>query len=221
MKNYNLDFQDIYLDVNHVWQEDPEHHIPKEEARRICAIAAMKIVIDYLPPSSDKSIKLVQIREWLLAHNGLNSESNWLHSAQVDYLKKLGYISWRRNWNIIQQDPTKLIKSENYSLVQEKELNSQVKTEENISDLDLKVKNSLVESFRHNCPVIVSVKLGFDDHGENHQIVLNGYQKNDTHDYFYYTDPIEKPEEYSARQKITTERFFRYFNYLAIFTKPA
>ncbi len=221
MKNSNLDFQDIYLNVNHVWQEDPEHHIPAQEARKICAIAAMKIVIDYLPPSSDKSIKLVEIREWLLAHNGLNRDSNWLHSAQVDYLKKLGYIPWRRNWNIENPNPTKLARNEDYSIEQESELNMQVKNEDSIDELNDKVKNSLIESFRHNCPVIVSVKLNFDDHGENHQIVLNGYQKNNTHDYFYYTDPIDKPEEYNARQKITTERFFRYFNYLAIFTKPS
>ncbi len=221
MKNSNLDYQDIYLDVNHVWQEDPEHHIPPNEARRICAIAAMKVVIDYLPPESDKSIKLVQMREWLLAHNGLNSDHNWLHSAQVDYLTKLSYIAWRRNWNIIRQDPGRLIENENYSSAQAKELIAQVATEEILEGLNDKVKHSLIESFRHNCPVIVSVKLGFDKHGENHQIVLNGYKKDDEHDYFYYIDPIDKPDEYSARQKITTERFFRYFNYLAIFTKPA
>ncbi len=221
MKNSNLDYQDIYLDVNHVWQEDPEHHIPPNESRRICAIAAMKVVIDYLPPESDKSIKLAQIREWLLAHNGLNSDRNWLHSAQVDYLTKLSYTAWRRNWNIERQDASWLVKNENYSAAQESELNRQIHSEEQIDSLKDKVSHSLIESFRHNCPVIVSVKLGFDTHGENHQIVLNGYKKDNEHDYFYYTDPIDKPEEHSARQKITTERFYRYFNYLAIFTKPA
>ena len=34
---------DIYLDIQHVWQLDPENQLPKKDARKICAIACMKM----------------------------------------------------------------------------------------------------------------------------------------------------------------------------------
>ena len=216
----NLEHQDIYLDVNHVWQEDPEHNIPPEEARKVCAIAAMKIVMDYLPPEGDRSIQLAEIREWMIAHHGLNEVSNWLHAAQVDYFKKLGYTAWRRNWQAPTQDPTWFVNHEHYDVHQLKAVTDQGVAEHLFETTIEKVTHSFVQSFKNNCPVIASVKLGFDEHGANHQIVLNGFKSDESHSYFYYTDPIDNPAMHTDRQLMTTERFFQYFNYLAIFAKP-
>ncbi len=217
----NTNKVDIFLDVDHVWQEDPEHHIPPSEGRKICAIAAMKMMMDYLPPHDDKSIKLAEIREWMLKHDGLEpSSSNWRHSKQVEYFTSLGYIAWRRNWRAPSQDTSWFEQNEDYNKQQMFAVNTQVQAEANIIDNDDKVKHSFIEQFKKDCPVIISVKLGFNDHGENHQIVLNGYKNDTSGEYFYIVDPILHPNEYEPRQKITTKKLFKYFNYFAVFAQP-
>jgi len=218
----NNQYTDIFLNVAHIWQEDPEHDIPPKEGRKICAIAAMKIIIDYLPPHEDKSIKLGEIRNWMVSHDGLEpTKSNWYHHKQVEYLSKLGYIAWRRNWRAPSQDPSWFEKNENYSLSQMDAVTTQIESEKNIEPLKQKVLQSFINQFNKDCPVIVSVKLGFDSHGENHQLVLNGYLKNNSGEHLYIVDPILHPHEVQPKQKVELETFFKYFNYFAIFAESS
>ena len=177
--------------------------------------------MDYLPPHEDKSIKLAEIREWMLQNNGLEPRSsNWRHSKQVEYFTSLGYTSWRRNWHAPSQDSTWFEQNEGYTEPQMNAVNTQIKAEDTMSSDEDKVRYSFIEQFKRDCPVIVSVKLGFDDHGENHQVVLNGYKKDTTGEYFYIVDPILHPNEYMPKQKVTTQKLFKYFNYFAVFAQP-
>lgn len=209
---------DIYLDIQHVWQLDPENKLPKKDARKICAIACMKMLIDYLPPEEDKSIKLSEIQDWLIANNGRNVDGNWVHPAQVNYFKKIGYSAWRRNWNV-EQIPQWFLDNEGYDQVQYDNVVSQIKAEDEFDTLDDKIKHTLVNALRSNTPVITSIKLGFDEHGHNHQIVLSGYKKDSSGEYFYINDPMNDPDTSKALQLISVEKFLEYFNRIAIFAK--
>lgn len=209
---------DIYLDIQHVWQLDPENKLPKKDARKICAIACMKMLIDYLPPEKDKSIKLSEIRSWLIDNNGRNEDGNWIHSAQVKYLKEIGYTAWRRNWSV-EQKPQWFLDNEGYSNTQYDNVVSQINAEEKFDSFNERVKHSLINAFKNNTPVITSVKLGFDSNGHNHQIVLSGYKRDSNGEYFYINDPMNDPDTSKALELIEVEKFFKYFNHIAVFAK--
>ena len=209
---------DIYLDVQHVWQLDPENKLPKKDARKICAIACMKMLIDYLPPEEDKSIKLSEISDWLIDNNGRNEDGNWIHPAQVNYLKKIGYTAWRRNWNV-EQIPQWFLDNEQYNDLQYQNVLSQIEKEQEFDSVNQKIKNTLITAFKNNTPAIVSIKLGFESHGHNHQIVLSGYKKDSNGEYFYINDPMNNPNTSKELQLVEVEKFFEYFNRIAIFAR--
>lgn len=211
---------DLYIDINHVWQLDPENELPLKIGKEICAIACMKMLIDYLPPKSDNTIKLSEIRDWLLARNGQNESDNWIHSKQVEYLKLLGYISWRRNWNLTQNDVKWLEDNEGYDKVQIEQFNAQLEFEKNSTNkIDLVIRD-FIEIFRKKSAVIASVRTGFKSDGDFHQVVVNGYIKDQSGEYFYISDPMLSNEQNSRQNKIEIEKFFRFFNNTAIFALP-
>lgn len=211
---------DICVDINHVWQLDPENELPHKIGKTICAIACMKMLIDYLPPKTDNTIKLSEIRDWLLSKNGQNESGNWIHSKQVEYLKQLGYISWRRNWNIDRNDPQWLIDNEGYDDEQIGEFNKQVDTENSVSDLKQAIIQDFVEIFHRDSAVIASVRSGFKKEGDFHQVVVNGYKEDESGKYFYISDPMLSNEQNLENNKIDIDKFFEHFNSTAIFVLP-
>ncbi|MDQ5943832.1 MAG: hypothetical protein QG675_600 [Patescibacteria group bacterium] len=211
---------DICVDINHVWQLDPENELPLKVGKTICAIACMKMLIDYLPPKTDNTIKLSEIRDWLLSKNGQNESGNWIHSKQVEYLKQLGYVSWRRNWNITHNDPQWLIDHEGYDDEQISEFNKQIDVESNTKDLRLAITQDFIEIFHRGSAVIASVRSGFKKEGDFHQVVVNGYKKDNTGQYFYVSDPMLSNEQNLENNKIDIDKFFEHFNHTAIFVLP-
>jgi hypothetical protein len=217
---------DIYLDVEHVWQQDPEHNIPENERRKICAIACMKMIIDYTLPEQS-TVSLHSMYREMKASGAQNSDLNWKHADEVNYLKKLGLVAWRRNWNAPSQDPKYFADNEGYNIDQLVAVSDQISDEEyreSRGNLKGKFLFSLIKAFKSGMPVIVSVKAnmsGYWENSENHQIVLNGYTNENGIDYLYYTDPILPPEKHQDRQKISVEDFFESSNFLAIFVAEA
>lgn len=211
-----------YLDVDHVWQLDPEHNISEEESKTICAIACMKIVIDYVLPNEASKISLKEMYAKMKDSGAQNENSHWKHSDQVDYFKGLGLTSWRRNWVAAGSDPSWLAKNEGYDTSQLAMVNKQVGSEgTHADDKEKSFLISLSESLEADMPVIASVKPEFSTNGQDHQIVLNGMVTQEGVDYLYFTDPVQDPAVRQEKQKVTVERFFRYFNYRAIFvSKP-
>lgn len=215
--------QGIYLDVPHVWQEDPEHTIPESERRSVCAIACMKMVLDYLKPESITSLKLDQIFQTIKNYGRSEHEvfRFGYHPHQVEYLKSLGLISWRRNWHAPSNDTTWFVEHEGYNSQQLHAVNEQIQEEQTLissgyNEHDI-ITHSLLSAFTRHTPVIVSVKPGFSSNKVDHQIVLNGYCNTGNHSYFYYLDPELSPEKNLSKQTISTQNFFAYSRYLAIF----
>ena len=123
-----------YLDVDHVWQLDPEHKIPEDQRRTICAIACMKIVIDYVLPSEASKISLKEMYTEMKASGAQNENSHWKHSDQVDYFKGLGLTSWRRNWKAAGSDPSWLADNEGYDSSQVAMVEKQIDSEATRAD---------------------------------------------------------------------------------------
>jgi len=211
---------DICIDINHVWQLDPENELPLKIGKTICAIACMKMLIDYLPPKSDNNIKLSEIRDWLIDKHGQNVRGNWIHSKQVEYLKQLGYVSWRRNWHITHNNPQWLIDHEGYDEDQIGEFNKQIDAENKASDLKQAIIQDFIEIFQRDSAVIASVRSGFKKEGDFHQVVVNGYKKDENGKYLYVSDPMLSNEQYLENNKIAIDEFFEHFNNTAIFVLP-
>ena len=216
-----------YLDVDHVWQLDPKHEMPEGTERTICAIACMKIVIDYVLPNEASKISLRKMYTKMKASGAQNENSHWKHSDQVDYFKGLGLTSWRRNWKAAGSDPSWLADNEGYDSSQVAMIVKQTKDEKQLDTEATRASNkeksllALSESFEADMPVIASVKKDFSTNGQDHQIVLNGMVTEEGVDYLYFTDPVQDPEVRQEKQKVSVERFFDFFNYRAIFvSKP-
>lgn len=95
----------------------------------------------------------------------------------------------------------------------------QIEKEQELDSVNQKIKNTLITAFKNNTPAIVSIKLGFESHGHNHQIVLSGYKKDSNGEYFYINDPMNDPNTSKELQLIEVEKFFEYFNRIAIFAR--
>jgi len=216
---------DIYLDVDHVWQLDAEHNIAADQRRTICAIACMKILIDFVMSEQAKLISLKTMFTEMKDSGAQNDNMHWKHSDQVDYFKKLGLISWRRNWLAAGSDSAWLRENEGYDNNQITMIEKQTQHEEaepsGLEDIKNKSLLSFRQSFDSGMPVIASVKPGFSTNKQDHQIVLNGIVKQDGIDYLYFTDPVQDPAARQEKQKVELKRFFDFFNFRAIFvTQP-
>lgn len=199
----------INLDVAHVWQLDPEHAIPARERPRVCALACMKMVYDFVLPEEAKSVQLGDIYASMVAADARNSARDWQHRDQVDWFKAHGLNSWRRNWYAPSQDPRWLAANESYGTAQLKAISAQIH-----SEIKLGIKASghsvitevLRQSLAQGFPVIVSVATP-----ANHQMVLCGY--NGEKEEFSFIDPLLEEGEV----RMSAKEFWPIFNQRAIF----
>ncbi len=209
---------DTYLDVNHVWQLDPEHNIPEEERRTICAIACMKMVVDYVLPEK-AGISLHNMYQAMKESGAQNSNMHWKHADQVGYFKKLGLVSWRRNWLAPNPDPKWFADNEAYNNQQLVAVSQQMIDESLAGGYTKQALYSIHRSLDSNLPVIVSVKAGFTENKQDHQIVINGYGSDGKNEWLYFIDPVLSPDKHQDKQMVPLERFLEFFNCRAIFVK--
>lgn len=210
--------KNIKLNVGHVWQLDPKLGIADDEERyRVCALAAMKSVIEYMLPKTAGSLKLDKLKAAMINRDGLTDDGEWKHIAQVEVLKEdFGLIAWRWKWGG-EREIERFASVEGYNDQQMTEVKRQYHEEEKLSNINDQVRLSMLSSFQSGAPVIVSVKAGFGANKSGHQIVLNGYRKDSRDEYFYFVDPLASWLEHNQNQKVNFDYFFKYFNYRAIF----
>lgn len=88
---------DLYLQIPHYSQLNETAGIDPEDARKICALVCLKIVLGYERPSTVQEFSIQRLKA-LAEANGGRADEGWKHSAQVDSLKSFGLTAWRRNW---------------------------------------------------------------------------------------------------------------------------
>lgn len=199
----------VFWPVPHYCQFDPRLGLPKSEQAVSCAIVAMKMVIDFW---QTEPIDTRELRDLVTDCGGRSTTGDWRHAAEVKAFTKLGFISWRRNWNLARRDYDYFVDEEDYSRDQVELLQFQNYGE---------ALPSLTQSLNLGLPAIVSVKKNFEAGNPNHQIILRGYDFRKTKKYFYFLDPYLNDEDQDETDPIDLVKFLQYFNYQAIFAVPA
>lgn len=210
---------DIYLDVEHVWQQDPEHDIPVEQRRTICAIACMKMVVDYVLPEQAAQISLRQMYQDMKAAGGQNSNMNWKHASEAAFFKNLGLKSWRRDWLTPNPDPKKLGEIDGYNNQQLIAVSDQMINEKGAGGYKLQALKSIQASLKAGMPFIASVAPNFSENQQDHQIVINGFGNDGKEQWIYFVDPVLDSDKHQDRQKVSVEYFLKYFNSKGIFVE--
>jgi hypothetical protein len=210
----------LLLAVPDYSQLDTAFGFGEEQARHMCGVVSVKALSDYY---NDKfEIPSHDITTLIEAYNhGGNIEGAIKNSLQVDLLKAQGLTAWRRNWNAVGSDPRWLVDHEGYGPDQFAAVEEQQHAESLFRDKRAQAQLAIVTSLEQNHPVIASVRAGFHlNHGDHH-IVLTGidYEKADEAR-LIVMDPFRDPTE-SGYLVVSFDRFFDYFNYRAIFAKPA
>lgn len=198
----------VLLDLKHFWQLSKDIQLPLEEKKSLCAIVAMKMIVDYW---LDNSITIESLKELVEQSGGRAANGDWLQSAEVEAFKKIGFVSWRRNWNLAKRDYEYLKEKENYSIDQLKLLQFQHFGA---------ALPSIINSLKLGLPLIASVKKDFEDNAKNHQIVIRGFARKDNKIDIYYLDPFLPYEEQLERSSVGLSEFLFFFNYQAIFVVP-
>jgi hypothetical protein len=204
---------DIELKLKHSWQENPELlHVDLMEPRQRCGLACLEMIIEY---QLDQHIPAAEIFRRAVSYEAINDHNDWWHPGQVRVLTSYGLVAWRRNWTAPSQDPTFLEDNEGYSGSQMTAVRYQIGLEADRRSLIDKMLLSVHDALELGNPVIVSVKTGFSDNRENHQIVISGFNPNNRT--FLVHDPV-KPEGPVA---ISEHYLAEYANYWAIFSYRA
>jgi|SRR5665213_2215352 len=205
----------MVLEVPHHWQKSEHWGLDAEEARRICALICLKIVLDYKNAvASDTGHSLDDIKAATLAHGG-KTENGWLHAAEVKTLRAQGLNAWRRDWNLpAEAEATPLI--DGYEPEQVQVFEAQKTAEAAILAPDERAKQSIIDSITQDCPVIASVAPGFSENGGPHQVVIHGYDNDSGELNLFITDPVIEDKAHQELH-VSWQRFLEYFKYRAIF----
>lgn len=177
-----------------------------------CGLACMTMQLHYygIPATAEEVLAAAR------RHKAFNDKGWWWHPNQVNLLKEYGLVAWRRNWHFT---PGDLSPAEHFRVREgynEQQLNAfkwQVATEEPYSLPEAKFLHSLQLSLLAGDPVIVSVKPGFSNNKQNHQVVVSGWNEADL-TYEVY-DPIQEFGPAKVHESYLSE----YANLWAIFTQ--
>lgn len=199
------------LAMEHVWQEDSDLlDISLMLPRQRCGLACLEMVIGY---QLGKAAPAGEIFQRSKSYQAINSHNDWWHPGQVRVIASYGLTAWRRNWTAPTQDPRYFEENEGYLPDQMKAVIQQIDSEREIRSDPERFLAAVYASLDRGNPVIVSVKTGFSDNKENHQIVLSGY--NDDELTFEIHDPVQKV----GPAVVSEAHLLSYLNYWAIFSQ--
>jgi hypothetical protein len=150
---------------------------------------------------------------------GQDSNMHWKHASEVDFFKKLGILSWRRDWLTPNPDPKKLAEIDNYNNDQLVAVSRQMIDEKDAGSYKLQALESIKASLESGMPFIASVAPNFSENRQNHQVVINGFGTDGKEQWLYFVDPVIDPEKHQDRQKVSLEYFLKYFNSKGIFVR--
>jgi hypothetical protein len=215
----NLGFDKQYLNLQHMYQLS-ESDIPEEERINACSPTCITMVLNYLLGDDNFKENSADILN-KMADIDTKSDIGWKHSTVVNLFKSYGLTSWRRNWNVV-NDINYFKQEEGYDDWQIGAVNNQISKEDSLKAIQslqitqYKALYSIYESIANGYPVIVSVKKGFSSNGAAHQVVVFGFDYKKEDIILNIADPIVAS---NRNNECSLDRFFEYFNYLAIFVK--
>lgn len=211
---------DIKLGVSAYSQMDPQWGFESGTERSMCGIMCLKTLADYYASITEKSAPLVpQLLDEVNAAGGWIGTGIISHAVEVDILKQLGLIAWRRNWYAPTTDPQWLVENEGYNPEQVAAVNVQQAAESSAASVENNQLRSFQAALAAGNPVIASVRAGFSGNKTTHQIVVAGWENNAHGGSFWVMDPELPPG--SPVHKSKASHFFKYFNSRAIFAQPA
>jgi hypothetical protein len=211
---------DIKLRVPVCSQMDPQWGFEPGTERSMCGIMCLKTFADYYASTTGKIAPLVpQLLDEVNAAGGWKDSGIISHAVEVDILKGLGLIAWRRNWYAPTIDPQWFVDNEGYNSEQVAEVNAQQAAESSAASVQDNQLRSIQAALMARNPVIASVRAGFGGNTASHQIVVAGWENDEQGGSFWVMDPERPPG--SPLQKTKASHFFTYFNSRAIFAKPA
>lgn len=166
--------------------------VPEELQRSVCAIACIKMILDYKKEPADFA-SILKEAQWI----GQIGKVGWSHEVLVRVLRNHKVLAYRQEFIGHEVDLITM----NTSLAE----HSQNFVETGIE----KIKKSIDELN----PVMVSVREGFSKNRSDHVILIIGY----TEEVFIVLDPIMTIEENPLQ--IPTETFKTFWKKLAIFVE--
>lgn len=203
--------REIRLPMRHSWQEDPELlHVDLMEPRQRCGLASLEMLIEYYLHDNIMADEIFRRAE---SFHAINEHNDWWHPGQVKVLTSYGLLAWRRNWTAPTQDPSYFSKHEGYDAQQMKAVTGQIEREAPLRAKSEKLLMAIRESLALGSPILLSVKKGFSNNNENHQVIISGWREK-TFEYFVH-DPVHKV----GPDLVTESRLLDFSNYWAIFTR--
>ena len=180
----------MQLDIPFFSQLDEQ--VPEELRRSVCAIACIKMILDYKQESVE-FLKILQEAEWI----GQKDKAGWTHEVLVRVLRNYNVLAYRQEFvaHTIDMD-TQIATYADH-------------TPEFVEQGILKIKKSLDA---HN-PVMISVVAGFSQNKSDHLVLVIGYQDES----FVIFDPILSVEQNPKIVHIDTLKNF--WKKLALFVE--
>jgi uncharacterized protein YvpB len=157
--------------------------IPEELRRSVCAIACLKMILDYKNSPQD-FMTILKESEWI----GHKDARGWTHEVLVRVLRNHNVLAYRQEFigHSINVETASASVAEHTTLL----------IEQGIS----KIKKSIDAQN----PVMVSVTAGFSQNQSDHVVLVVGYDDNN----FFVLDPILSQEQNPMKVPVDTFKTF-------------
>lgn len=169
-----------------------DQQIPEDIRRSVCAIACIKMVIDYKKEKKDFS-KILKEAEYI----GQKDKAGWTHEVLVRILRNYNVLAYRQEFV-----------AHNIDLY-----NQSADVAEHTDEFVEKGIEKIKKNIDNQNPVMVSVKAGFSENKSDHMVLVIGYEN----DSLIIFDPILKIDKNPLL--INIKNFKDFWKNLAIFVE--
>ena len=185
-----LKLDNMQLEIPFFSQLDEQ--VPEELTRSVCAIACIKMILDFKKENSDFS-KILKEAEWI----GQKDKAGWTHEVLVRLLRNYNILAYRQEFIAHNIDVD----------------NQQASVADHTNDFVEKGIQKIKTNIDNQNPVMVSVRAGFSENKADHMILIVGYEENN----LIVFDPILHSDQ--NPKLINIDVFKDFWKKLAIFVE--
>lgn len=169
-----------------------DEQVPEELRRSVCAIACVKMILDYKNGEVAFSTILKEA-EWI----GEKDKAGWTHEVLVRVLRNHNVLAYRQEFiaHTIDLD------------------SDSAQGADHLEEFIQRGIEKIKKSIEKGNPVMVSVTGGFSKNNGDHLVLITGYQD----DSLIIQDPILHSDE--NPKTVTLEYFLKFWKKLAIFVE--